>query len=326
MRQLGQGWKPRISRRTRDRGVRVAAAALIAAALAETSGARPAAAAWTPGNPTVPGTYYADAPLDINGDGFTDFILHAGGYGYATLEPLTVDGVNNQIFITFPATATKPASLRYGRGGPVATGPSALSRPSPDGVYYPPVLPFMNPDDMLTAGAPTVSAPYHGDLYQFLFNRRFAGVIFHVPPPPPPARGTRAALSGADYYGYLEIAMGLPGVTIYSVGYQPLVTVAVQPGAPTALDLVLAPAAPNPVRLGARLAFTLPRAGSASLRLFDPQGRLVRNVSSGTFPAGAHRIEWDGRDDAGHVVPSGLYLLRLEADARRLTGKLVVSH
>jgi flagellar hook assembly protein FlgD len=37
----------------------------------------------------------------------------------------------------------------------------------------------------------------------------------------------------------------------------------------------------------------------------------VRRVASGRFPEGAHRVRWDGRDDAGRAVAPGVYVYRL---------------
>ena len=42
------------------------------------------------------------------------------------------------------------------------------------------------------------------------------------------------------------------------------------------------------------------------------------------FPAGAHTSRWDGRDDGGRPVASGVYFYRLETVDRRITRKLVV--
>ena len=46
-------------------------------------------------------------------------------------------------------------------------------------------------------------------------------------------------------------------------------------------------------------------------------GRLVRTLIDGIVMApGGHRVEWDGRSDAGALLSSGLYLCRLEAGSR----------
>jgi hypothetical protein len=81
---------------------------------------------------------------------------------------------------------------------------------------------------------------------------------------------------------------------------------------------------PNPLRAGGRLTFTLPRAGEAELTVFDLQGRRVRSLARGTRDAGEHRVAWDGRDDAGQAVASGVYFIRLRAGDERVIRKVAL--
>jgi hypothetical protein len=87
----------------------------------------------------------------------------------------------------------------------------------------------------------------------------------------------------------------------------------------------LAPPAPNPVRRGAEsvLHFGLATAGRAELQVLDPAGRRVRVFVLGQLPAGGHRLAWDGTDDGGRAVRSGLYFVRLTAGGRAFNGRLV---
>lgn len=84
----------------------------------------------------------------------------------------------------------------------------------------------------------------------------------------------------------------------------------------------LAASRPNPAPGAATLAFTLPRAERATLRVFDVSGRAVRTLAEGAFGPGRHEIAWDGRDDRGTPVGSGTYVYRIKAgrwsDVRRL--------
>lgn len=87
----------------------------------------------------------------------------------------------------------------------------------------------------------------------------------------------------------------------------------------------LMPAWPNPARPGTRLRFALPAAsaGSAKLSLIDASGRRVRRFA-GPFNAGVNDVAWDGRDDRGRAVRSGLYFYCLDTDGTRLSKHLVV--
>lgn len=76
---------------------------------------------------------------------------------------------------------------------------------------------------------------------------------------------------------------------------------------------VLHPNYPNPFNPETSVRFDLPQAGPVRVRVYDVAGRLVRDLLRQTLPAGAHVLAWDGRDDAGRPVASGLYHCRLEA-------------
>ena len=81
--------------------------------------------------------------------------------------------------------------------------------------------------------------------------------------------------------------------------------------------------APKPFHDEAHVAFTLPRGGPASLTVLDVQGRRVRSLSAGALPAGRQSARWDGRDEAGRRVASGLYFVRLEVGGVKLVRRLV---
>jgi len=91
------------------------------------------------------------------------------------------------------------------------------------------------------------------------------------------------------------------------------------PAARTALLAVR----PNPFNPRTEIRYTLARAGRATVRLHDARGAVVRTLLAADLPAGPGAVVWDGRDDAGNPVASGVYLCRLAADGlvdtRRLT-------
>lgn len=84
---------------------------------------------------------------------------------------------------------------------------------------------------------------------------------------------------------------------------------------------------PNPFSAGTTIRFAIPAtAGSAiptKLNIYDAAGRLVRTLIDEPRPAGTHEISWDGRDDRGTTVGSGVYFCRFEAGAFSAQRKMV---
>jgi flagellar hook assembly protein FlgD len=86
--------------------------------------------------------------------------------------------------------------------------------------------------------------------------------------------------------------------------------------------LELADVRPNPAVGPASVSFSLSRPGPVTLEILDVQGRRVRMLAHGAQAAGPHRVDWDGRTDAGVAARAGIYLLRMEAEGRVMSRKL----
>ncbi|MDH5268820.1 MAG: M6 family metalloprotease domain-containing protein [Candidatus Krumholzibacteria bacterium] len=91
-----------------------------------------------------------------------------------------------------------------------------------------------------------------------------------------------------------------------------------------ARDMVLEQNHPNPFNPSTSIRFFLPARGTVALNVYDIRGALVRRLAQGTFDAGAHTMAWDGTDDAGRPVASGVYVYRLTADRRSQTRKMLL--
>ncbi len=90
---------------------------------------------------------------------------------------------------------------------------------------------------------------------------------------------------------------------------------------------VLGPATPNPFSASTEISYALPSADGPSritLSIYDARGRLVTTIFDDTASAGAGRVAWDGTDDRGRPVTSGLYFCRLNTNGRSLTRRLVL--
>lgn len=88
--------------------------------------------------------------------------------------------------------------------------------------------------------------------------------------------------------------------------------------------LQLSEGIPNPFSGSTTMSFELPQAGPAELAIYDVGGRLVRTLRSGSLASGLHEERWDGVDDRGSRLPSGVYFARLEWHGTVATRKLVL--
>ena len=85
----------------------------------------------------------------------------------------------------------------------------------------------------------------------------------------------------------------------------------------------LEPAAPTPFAETTTLAFTLPLAQPVTLRIFDVRGALVRSLVNEPMPAGSHHASWNGRNENGARVGSGIYYVELRAGQDVLRRRIV---
>ncbi len=82
--------------------------------------------------------------------------------------------------------------------------------------------------------------------------------------------------------------------------------------------------APNPFNPSTVIGFDLASDMPVRLAVYSAAGQKVRELVSGHMSAGQHSVAWDGRDDTGQPVSSGVYLYCLEAGGRSETRKMLL--
>ena len=81
---------------------------------------------------------------------------------------------------------------------------------------------------------------------------------------------------------------------------------------------------PNPFNSDTVIRFALPATGEVELTVYNLVGQSVAKLVEGMREAGTYRIDWDGKDDRGRGLASGMYLYRLRSAAQVETRKLVL--
>lgn len=81
---------------------------------------------------------------------------------------------------------------------------------------------------------------------------------------------------------------------------------------------------PNPFNPETTIEFALPAQERVRLEIFDALGQQVAVLWEGTLGAGPHRLRWDGRDQQGRRLGSGVYFYRLQGDSRVQVKRMVL--
>ena len=81
---------------------------------------------------------------------------------------------------------------------------------------------------------------------------------------------------------------------------------------------------PNPFNPSTTIQFTMPKSGTVSMTIYSSTGQKVREIVSGFRSVGTQTVSWDGKDDAGMSVSSGLYFARLVSNNHTATARMLL--
>jgi len=79
---------------------------------------------------------------------------------------------------------------------------------------------------------------------------------------------------------------------------------------------------PNPFNPTTTIDYAMPKSGNVELVIFNTSGQKVRTLVSNVQDAGFYKVVWDGRNDLGEQVASGVYIYKLAADSFSKTAKM----
>ncbi len=81
---------------------------------------------------------------------------------------------------------------------------------------------------------------------------------------------------------------------------------------------------PNPFNPSTVIKYGLPKDGDVEIAIYNVTGQRVRLLVSTEMKAGMHEVSWDGRNDAGHSLPSGIYFYRMRTSSFNEVKKLIM--
>jgi hypothetical protein len=81
---------------------------------------------------------------------------------------------------------------------------------------------------------------------------------------------------------------------------------------------------PNPFNPQTTVEYSMSARGRVRIAIYDARGSLVRSLVDQAMPAGKHSMTWDGVDETGHTVSSGIYFVRMIAGTHAETRKIVL--
>ncbi|MGH7599771.1 MAG: FlgD immunoglobulin-like domain containing protein, partial [bacterium] len=144
--------------------------------------------------------------------------------------------------------------------------------------------------------------------------------------PAPPLRSPRTHAMAVEYEESIYVFGGVDefGRPVRTIERLDVSTAVEETDGEIAADFVLASNYPNPFNASTTIEFALPQTQSVSLNIYDVHGRHIKTLAQAKMPAGVHRLHWDGTDDNGESVASGVYVYRLSTARFTRSKKMVL--
>jgi hypothetical protein len=128
--------------------------------------------------------------------------------------------------------------------------------------------------------------------------------------------------NGGLAFGLIDgLTQIMPG---FQRGFISIGAVGAEEPAPTPMAYSLKQNYPNPFNPETNIEFALPKEDQVSLVVFNLLGQQIRTLVDSKLPPGVHSVHWDGRNDQGAEVPSGVYFYRMYTPGFSQTNKMTM--
>jgi len=136
-----------------------------------------------------------------------------------------------------------------------------------------------------------------------------------------------------DFYdeigiGYLIIEGGeewfLRGAIINGITYGTITSVNDDKSESTPTDFILFPNYPNPFNAGTTISFNINSTLTINLAIYDLLGRKINTLINQEISSGTHRLFWNGKNENGDELSSGIYICRLQSSSYSFQRKMLM--
>ena len=76
---------------------------------------------------------------------------------------------------------------------------------------------------------------------------------------------------------------------------------------------------PNPFNPKTNIRFTIPKKEQVKIRIYNTTGQLIHEITNRAYNSGTHLVEWNGKNEQGNDVASGIYVYTLETSNRKIS-------
>jgi hypothetical protein len=121
-----------------------------------------------------------------------------------------------------------------------------------------------------------------------------------------------------------EYVAGIDTLKFSSTGHNLITGVSRRPEPEVIRNFELKQNYPNPFNPETNISFRMDRSNDATLVIYDLLGKEIRTLVKRHLPAGEYSLKWDGKDDRGNQVASGLYFYRLTAGGQQAWRRMLL--
>jgi flagellar hook assembly protein FlgD len=118
-------------------------------------------------------------------------------------------------------------------------------------------------------------------------------------------------LEAGEYHIYTDVRLNTPDLTVNNIRVDKV------------SDNLSATVYPNPFSSSVIVSYQVPKEGKTFVRIFDLNGKLIKQLVSENLVSGEYLIDWDGKSENGSAIPAGNYFLTVQQGEKIISKQIV---